>query len=124
LTCIIASGWFIILHSPGQSPPAKQIYQYRFLAGRLAQTNEFHHLKKEETMKDLIKMITEKAGIPEEKANIALKTVVGFLKDKMPAGIGSQVESFINKGTTNVPTGDLKEKVGDVKEKVSGMFVK
>lgn len=73
-------------------------------------------------MKDLIKLITEKAGIPEEKANLALKTVVGFLKDKMPAGIGSQVESFINKGSTTVPTGGLKEKVGEIKEKVSSVF--
>jgi len=73
-------------------------------------------------MKDLIKLITEKAGIPEAKAQIAVQTVVGFLKDKMPAGIGAQVETFINKG--NVPTGGLKEKVGEMKEKVSGVFAK
>lgn len=69
-------------------------------------------------MKDLIKKITEKAGIPEAKATIALQTVLGFLKDKMPAGIGSQVENFL-KG--NVP-GGLKEKAGIMKEKVGEML--
>ena len=61
---------------------------------------------------DLIKMVSEKAGIPTDKANIAIQTVVGFLKDKMPGGIGAQVESFIKGGVASEVTSSIKDKVG------------
>ncbi len=70
-------------------------------------------------MEKLIKMVSEKTGISEIQATIAVITVVSFLKDKMPAGIGTQVESFIKGGTGSV--GDIAE---GLKGKVSGMFGK
>jgi len=42
-------------------------------------------------MEALIKMVSEKTGISEAQATTAVNTVVTFLKDKMPAGIGAQV---------------------------------
>ena len=65
-------------------------------------------------MEALIKMVSEKTGISQEQATVAVQTVLNFLKDKMPAGIGSQVESFI-KGGTGSPgdiAGGLKDKLG------------
>ena len=37
-------------------------------------------------MQALIKMVSEKTGISEAQATTAVNTVIGFLKDKMPAG--------------------------------------
>ncbi len=65
-------------------------------------------------MEELIKMLTQKVGISESQAKSAVETVVSFLKDKMPGGLGSQVESFV-KGNTgsigNVADG-IKDKLG------------
>ncbi|MEO8087981.1 MAG: hypothetical protein ABI763_14245 [Bacteroidota bacterium] len=68
-------------------------------------------------MEALIKMVSEKTGITEAQATTAVNTVVTFLKDKMPAGVGSQVESFMKGGTGSV--GDI---AGGLKDKIGGMF--
>ena len=68
-------------------------------------------------MEELIKMVTEKTGISESQAKGAVDTVVSFLKDKMPAGIGSQVESFV-KGNT----GSIGSAVDSIKDKVGGLL--
>lgn len=70
-------------------------------------------------MEQLVKMISEKAGISSEQATTALSTVTGFLKDKMPAGIGSQVESFVKGGA-----GSTSDLTGNVTDKIGGMFGK
>jgi hypothetical protein len=65
-------------------------------------------------MEELIKMMTSKVGISESQAKSAVETVMSFLKDKMPGGIGGQVESFIKGGGSsagNVANG-LKEQIG------------
>ncbi len=69
-------------------------------------------------MEELIKMVKEKTGISEVQATLAVQTVVTFLKSKLPAGIGGQVESFIKGGTGSV--GDIagiKDKIGDIFKK-------
>lgn len=65
-------------------------------------------------MEELIKMVTQKVGISEGQAKSAVETVVSFLKDKMPAGIGSQVESFIggNAGSMGGVVDSIKDKIG------------
>jgi nucleoid DNA-binding protein len=65
-------------------------------------------------MEELIKMVTQKVGISESQAKSAVETVVSFLKDKMPAGIGSQVESFVkgNTGSIGNVVDGLKDKIG------------
>ncbi len=68
-------------------------------------------------MESLIKMVTEKAGISESQAKTAVEAVMSFLKDKMPGGIGSQVESFVKGGGSD--SGDM---AGKIKEKVGGFF--
>ena len=65
-------------------------------------------------MENLIKRVSEKAGITEAQARSAVNTVVSFLKDKMPAGVGSQVETFLKGGSGASIVGSIKEKVGGV----------
>lgn len=68
-------------------------------------------------MEELIKTVTAKAGISESQAKSAVETVVSFIKDKMPGGIGGQVESFLagNAGTV----GNI---IDTVKDKASGLL--
>jgi len=47
-------------------------------------------------MDELIKLVSQKANIPEENAKAAVETVLGFLKERLPAPIASQVEGFIS----------------------------
>ena len=68
-------------------------------------------------MEQLIKMVSEKTGISEVQAKTAVETVVSFLKDKMPGGLGTQVESFIKggaAGSTDDMLGGLKDKMGGI----------
>ena len=46
-------------------------------------------------MDDLIKMIQEKTGLPVDKAQDVIETVVGFIADKLPGPIGDQVKGFL-----------------------------
>ncbi len=66
-------------------------------------------------MEELIKMIIQKVGISETQAHSSVDTVVSFLKDKMPGGIGGQVESFLKGGS-------LGNVADNLKEKASGFF--
>lgn len=42
----------------------------------------------------IIDQISSKTGISKEQARTAFTTTVDFLKDKLPAGIGSQLSAF------------------------------
>ncbi|HMT73659.1 MAG TPA: hypothetical protein PKA77_06310 [Chitinophagaceae bacterium] len=67
-------------------------------------------------MQELIKLVTEKAGISESQAKSAVETVVSFIKDKLPGGMGGQVESFLsgNAGKIGDAFDTLKDKAGDL----------
>ncbi|HKP39022.1 MAG TPA: hypothetical protein VJT71_19345 [Pyrinomonadaceae bacterium] len=70
-------------------------------------------------MDELIKQVTAKAGISEDQARTAINTVTGFLKDKLPAPIGSQIDNLVS-GVG----GGVGDAVGDIASKVGGMFGK
>lgn len=70
-------------------------------------------------MDRIVKLVSEKAGISEAQARTAVNTVVGFLKDRMPAGMGAQVEKFLQ-DDTGTGGGDI----GGMKDKLGGMFGK
>ena len=67
-------------------------------------------------MEQLIKMVTEKTGISETQAKQSVETVMGFLKDKLPAGLGTQVESLMKGGTPDLGNiGDgIKDKIAEL----------
>lgn len=67
-------------------------------------------------MENIIKTIAEKAGISESQAKLATETLVSFLKNKMPGGIGVQVETFLklSSGTTEGIGEKVKEKIFNV----------
>ena len=47
-------------------------------------------------MQQLIEQVTQRAGIPEEKARTAVDTVVGYLKERLPGPIASQLDGAVS----------------------------
>jgi nucleoid DNA-binding protein len=58
-------------------------------------------------MEELIKLVSQRAGISEGQAKAAVETVLGFLKDKLPAPIAGQIDGLLNKSA-----GDLAQGLG------------
>ena len=48
-----------------------------------------------DVMDQLLSMITEKTGLPADKAQEVVGVVLGFVKDKLPAPIASQIEGLL-----------------------------
>ncbi len=70
---------------------------------------------KEAIMDELIKLVSQKTGIPQDKAAVAVETVLGFLKDKLPAPIASQLNAVLDGK-------DLDDLGGDLLKGLGGMF--
>ena len=49
-------------------------------------------------MDQLIEQITQRTGISMDQARGAVQTVMGFLKDKLPGPVASQVEGVLSSG--------------------------
>jgi hypothetical protein len=49
-------------------------------------------------MDELVKLVSKKTGISEDMAKTAVETVVGYLKEKLPAPIGGQIDNLLNSG--------------------------
>ena len=50
-------------------------------------------------MEQLVQMVSEKAGIPVETARTAVETVLGFIKERLPEPLASQLDGFIGGGS-------------------------
>ena len=46
-------------------------------------------------MDELIKLVSQKTGLPQETAKTAVQTVVDYLKGKLPAPIASQIDGVL-----------------------------
>lgn len=67
-------------------------------------------------MNEIIQRLVERTGLPEDKAAAAVETVIGFLKEKLPPQIASQIDSF-----TSGDSG-MAEKLGGMGSSFGGMF--
>lgn len=69
-------------------------------------------------MNDIIQRLIEKTGLPEDKARMAVDTVVNFLKEKLPGPVAGQIDSLI--------AGDsgMSGKVGEMAAGLGGLFGK
>jgi hypothetical protein len=47
---------------------------------------------------ELIKLVSQKAGISEEQAKLAVAQVVAFLKKQLPAPIAAQIDGVLSGG--------------------------
>jgi hypothetical protein len=62
----------------------------------------------EATVDELIGQVAQKTGLPADRARTAVETVLGFLKGKLPAAIGSQLDQVV--GGTPSGLGDVAGK--------------
>ncbi|HEV8135122.1 MAG TPA: hypothetical protein VGP85_10615 [Pyrinomonadaceae bacterium] len=60
-------------------------------------------------MEELVKQVAQRTGISEDNARTAVTTVLGFLKDKLPAPIAGQIDNVVGGGGIE---GDLSSAVG------------
>jgi hypothetical protein len=73
-------------------------------------------------MDELIRQVAERTGLGEDKARTAVETVVGFLKQRLPAPIAGQLDGVISGGAGMA--GGVADQAGDVLGNLGGMFGK
>ena len=77
-------------------------------------------------MDELIKQVSERAGISDAQARTAIETVTGFIKERLPAPIAGQVDNALNSQAGAIGSGidAVKDRAGDVMGGLGGMFGK
>ncbi|HEY0006105.1 MAG TPA: hypothetical protein VGB17_15100 [Pyrinomonadaceae bacterium] len=75
-------------------------------------------------MDELIKRVSEKTGLSDEKARDAVNTVMGFLKERLPGPIAGQVDNVLNSagGTIANVGGTVMDRAGDMVGGLGSMF--
>ena len=69
-------------------------------------------------MDELVALVMKKTGLPKEQAQVAVKTVVDFLKKKLPAPVGATIDGFLGgKGQLAGATDMLGSLLGGTKKK-------
>jgi hypothetical protein len=67
-------------------------------------------------MEELIKRVSERAGISEDQARTAVETVAEFLKERVPAPYSSYIDSFMSGGTGSGSGGGLGGILGGIRK--------
>lgn len=49
-------------------------------------------------MEELIKQVSERSGISEEQARKAVDTVMGYMRDKLPASVSGTIDNALGGG--------------------------
>lgn len=75
-------------------------------------------------MDQLIKQVSERAGISEAQAKTAVESVVGFLKERLPSPIAGQVDNVLNSSALGSGIDAVSDRAGDVLGGLGGMFGK
>jgi len=68
-------------------------------------------------MDELIKQVSQKAGLSEEIAKKAVDAVIDYLKDKLPAPIAGQIDGLLGGG-------GMPKDLGGVAKGLGGLFGK
>lgn len=59
---------------------------------------------------ELVRMVAERTGLAEDKARSATDTVIGYLKEKLPSSVASQLDSAAEGSSSNL--GDTAKGIG------------
>ena len=77
---------------------------------------------------EIVKLVAKKANIPEVVAHIAVDTALGFVKTKLPAGVGGILDTFIGSGASAGSSSSAKKSndnplggLGDIAGKLGGL---
>jgi uncharacterized protein (DUF2267 family) len=63
-------------------------------------------------MNELVQQVSQRVGIPEDKARQATETVLSFLRTRLPAPVSSQIDSFLQSGATQNVAGKVSDFLG------------
>ena len=63
-------------------------------------------------MDDLVKMVSERTGLPADQARAAAQTVIDFLKSRLPESMAGYVDAALNSGTVNQVIGQAENLFG------------
>lgn len=66
-------------------------------------------------MDQIVQQVVDRTGISHEQAQQAVQVVMGFLREKLPAPVASQVDSLLG----GQPTGDVAQQAMGA---LGGMF--
>ena len=77
-------------------------------------------------MDELIKQVSTRSGISETQARTAIETVVGFMKERLPAPIAGHVDNVLNSQAGAIGSGidAITDQAGDMLGGLGGMFGK
>lgn len=67
-------------------------------------------------MEELVKLVSKKTGLPDDKARAAVDVVVTYLKGKLPAPVAGQIDAVLKGGGSSG--------MGDVAKNLGGMLGK
>jgi hypothetical protein len=70
---------------------------------------------------EIVKLVASKAGISEPIAKIAVETVLSLLKDKLPAVVGTQLDSFLGADNKKSSKSSQNDTLGGLTDIVSGL---
>jgi len=65
-------------------------------------------------MDELLKTVQEKTGLDLDQAKGAIEAVIGFIKDKLPEPIASQLDGFLDGGDGDGGGGGLMDQITDL----------
>lgn len=71
-------------------------------------------------MEEIVRQVTERAGISEAQARTAVETVVGFLKTRLPEPVAGQLDGLV--GGAAGAAGGLADTAGNMLGGLGGMF--
>jgi hypothetical protein len=63
---------------------------------------------------ELIKLVSKKTGLSEEMSRMAVETVLGYLKDRLPDPIAGQIDSVLGGAGPAAGLGDLAKGLGGI----------
>ncbi len=46
-------------------------------------------------MEELVQLVSEKTGLSEDVSKVAVETVIDYLKEKLPAPVATQIDSYL-----------------------------
>jgi hypothetical protein len=73
-------------------------------------------------MNELINLVTQKTGIPPDKARTAVQTVIGYLKDKLPAPIAAQLDGLVGGTAGSAAPAPASGEMGEIMNDVGAIF--
>ena len=63
-------------------------------------------------MEKLVQLVAERTGIGEAAARTAVETVIGYLKERLPAPIAGHLDSVLGGGAAGGGAGDIMGQIG------------